>query len=206
MGYALNPSSWEDQDPSENLAFFSREYLSEYMGLTESEADGLMTLLLGTPIANRIPSNPSVYGFSNSLEMRRCLSSLPQSAGIYFFSLKNEVQSGHTCLDGHYRSIAFDCSFPIYIGKTSNLKNRMLQHHRMPAFDLLINCGQKVYFRYFAENDFIKLSNIEYVERKLIECFKPSLNETKVESNYFRPDNNIETLPRVNLSPILSVV
>jgi len=204
-GHVLNPVSWDNETNFTDMhAQYAPKYLSKSMGLTPSESDGLMTMLLATSVIS-CQLLGSCDGFDDGAKMKYYMSKLPKSQGIYFFSLSNRVYFNHTCLDGTLRQISLDCSFPIYIGKSCNLKGRMIDHHRMPAFDLLIKCGQKVYFRYFAENSFIKLSDIDMVERTLIKCFNPCLNGENV-GNYSRPDNNIETLPRVNLSPILSVV
>lgn len=71
----------------------------------------------------------------------------------------------------------FICQYPLYVGQTTNLYNRMKSHHRMPEFEFLENCGLELTLYFVEETPFRPIrNNLNELESKLIQLLQPILN------------------------------
>jgi hypothetical protein len=131
---------------------------------------------------------------------KKSLQELPDCAGLYFFW----VHQGWRL----YRPIDIDPSDdpflfqevrPLYIGMTSNLSNRFVNHHRMNEVRFLQMCGIGVELQYLPENDLFQFRNLELTEAKLIKNLFPILNGNSINNvalDSYRCENHYS--PNVN--------
>lgn len=102
---------------------------------------------------------------------------LPEIEGVYVFH-------------NHYS--------PLYVGKTQNLKQRMIQHHRLPQLKQLKELGIEIslYFRRLLDVD--DGISLEVLEGEWIKALKPSLNGNPA-SDIFGKDNSCDRTDKQKL-------
>lgn len=97
------------------------------------------------------------------------LFNIPNTQALYSFWLYRDV----TWVNPNF---CVDHMALLYVGMTSNLKQRLKQHHRMDEILFLLDCGFSVDFLYLSENDMMKFKYLQKTERDFIENFYPIMN------------------------------
>jgi len=68
---------------------------------------------------------------------------------------------------------------PVYIGKSKNIKQRWITHHRYNEIQLLAKINQ-LFAVFIVEDEFLTFNDLEQSEAKLIQLLNPILNKTEI--------------------------
>jgi hypothetical protein len=110
---------------------------------------------------------------------------LPKKRGIYWFwvdlPFENVYEeSEETFADFYYRPLVM-VKVPLYIGVTDDLSKRFKNHHRLAEIEFLKTIGLEITFNTLMDTELYQLpENLYPLESRLIEVFRPLLNNTPV--------------------------
>jgi hypothetical protein len=110
--------------------------------------------------AQRVSADEAFDGFN-----------IPNTQSLYSFWLYRDATWIGT--DGN---LVVDHTVLLYVGMTSNLSQRLKQHHRMDEIKFLLDCGFEVDLVYLSETEMMKFRMLHKTERDFIQNFYPIMN------------------------------